>query len=88
MKVIFLGTNKGKIRVSFWPLDDSEGINSIEYEQLNPNTNKVICKSPDFFEIPVHSSEITAMCLSKDMQYLMTGDEDGNLFMLKIKVMK
>ncbi|EAR86922.2 WD domain, G-beta repeat protein (macronuclear) [Tetrahymena thermophila SB210] len=80
LKCIFLGTNKGRVRVSVWPLDDD----AMEYEQYNPNTVQVMQKIPDFFEIAVHSSAITQMVLSYDNQYLFTGDEDGQVFMLKI----
>lgn len=68
-----MGTSTGKIRVSVWPLHEA----TLEYEQVNPNTNQVRLKVPDFFEISVHSSAVTAMRLSNDEQYLITGDENG-----------
>lgn len=52
--VVFLGTNKGTVRVSLWPLDESV----LQWE-LNGTTVKF--KQPEFLEISVHSSPITAL---------------------------
>ncbi len=57
-----MGTNKGKIRISVWPLDDS----ALEYELVNNYSNKVMYKAPDFIEISVHASAISSMALSHD----------------------
>ncbi|KRX00640.1 WD40-repeat-containing domain [Pseudocohnilembus persalinus] len=81
LKCIFMGTNNGKIRVSVWPLHES----NLEYEQINPNSNQVKFKVPDYFEIQAHSSSICAMQISNDNQYLITGDVTGVVQMLKIK---
>jgi hypothetical protein len=62
LKCIFLGTNKGKVRICVWPLDET----ALEYEIINPNSNKVLFKHPDYIEIPVHASAISSMALSHD----------------------
>ncbi len=42
-------------------------------------------KAPDFYEIAVHNCPITSLCLSSDEQFLITGDENGIIFMLRIR---
>lgn len=81
LNCIFMGTNKGNVRVSVWPLGDK----NMEYDQINSTTNKVVFKQPDYFQIPAHSAPITSMILTHDSQYLITGDEEGVIFILKVK---
>lgn len=76
-----MGTNKGSIRVSVWPLQD----NSLEFEQLYASSTKVVLKIPEFYEILVHNSPISYITLTHDNQFLITGDENGFVFILKIQ---
>jgi len=77
---IFLGTSKGCVRMSVWPLEED----NLQYEMLAPNSNKVSCKSPDFYEIAVHASAVTCLALTHDDEYLFSGDEDGIIFTLRL----
>lgn len=77
--VIFMGTNKGSIRISLWPISDE----SLEWEAVN--TKQVKFKSPEFHEIQAHSAPITCLCLSHDLNFLFSGAEDGTLFVFRIK---
>jgi len=46
-KCIFLGTSKGTIRVSVWPLVES----NLKLEIIDEKSNKVFFKKPEFWEI-------------------------------------
>jgi hypothetical protein len=74
-----MGTNKGSIRISLWPIDDD----TMEWEMMN--TAQVKFKVPEFYEIQAHSAAITCLCLSHDLNYLFSGAEDGTLFVFKLK---
>ena len=74
-----MGTNKGSIRISLWPITDE----TMDWEMMNPSQVKF--KTPDFCEIQAHSAPITCLCLSHDSNYLFSGAEDGTLFVFKIK---
>lgn len=62
MKVLIAGTSKGSIRVMPWPLEEG----NLEYEIMNQMTNEVRFKLPDFFEVQVHATAISALELSFD----------------------
>ena len=74
-----MGTNKGSIRISLWPIHDE----SLEWELIN--NSQVKFKVPEFYEIYAHSAPITSLCLSHDLNYLFSGAEDGTLFVFKLK---
>ena len=78
---LFLGTNNGRLRISVWPLTEK----NLEYEQIRPNSNQVRICPPDFQEIVLGNEKITSFALSHDNQYLFTGDERGNIFILRIQ---
>lgn len=42
-------------------------------------------KIPDYMETQVHSAAVSTMCLSHDCQYLISGAEDGTVFMFQVK---
>ena len=81
LKCLIMGTSKGSIRVSAWPMTDD----NLLFQQLNPNSNKVVFQVPEFYELTVHNCAITSLCLSQDEQYLITGDEQGMVFLMKVK---
>lgn len=74
-----MGTNKGSIRISIWPLSDE----SLEWEAVN--SKQVRFKPPEYHEIQAHSAAVTCLCLSHDLNYLFSGAEDGTLFVFRIK---
>lgn len=57
-----MGTNKGAVRIILWPLEDV----NLEMEMINPNSNQVKFKHPEYYELQVHSAPITSMALSWD----------------------
>lgn len=74
-----MGTNKGSIRISLWPINDE----TLEWEMVN--ASQVKFKVPEFYEIQAHTAPITSLCLSHDLNYLLSGAEDGTLFVFKLK---
>lgn len=76
--VVFLGTNRGTVRVCLWPLDETV----LQWE-LSGTTVKF--KQPEFLEISAHSSPITVLELSNDERFLFTGSEDGTILCLRVE---
>ena len=74
-----MGTNKGSIRISLWPIDDE----TMEWEMMN--ASQVKFKVPEYYEVQAHAAAITCLCLSHDLNYLFSGAEDGTLFVFKLK---
>lgn len=81
MKVLIAGTSKGSIRIMPWPLEEA----NLEFELVNALSNEVKFRPPEFFEIHVHCTAISALELSYDNQYLFTAADDGSVYMLKVK---
>lgn len=62
------------------PLNDE----TLEWELYNNSSNQVRYKVPDFYEIQAHSTPVTTLCLSHDLNYIFSGGEDGTLFVFKV----
>ena len=48
------------------------------------HSNKVIQKLPEYYEIAVHNSSISFLALTYDNKYLITGDENGMIFIMTV----
>ena len=75
MNMLFLGTNKGTLRVSRWPILDDQ----LEMEVLQPTNNQVRFKVPHFVEYAAHSSPITCLQVNHSQTHIFTASEDGNI---------
>lgn len=42
-------------------------------------------KIQEFFELTLHQTPISSMSITKDMNYLITGSENGSLYYLKLR---
>ena len=80
--VLFLGTNKGTIRILLWPIRE----NTLELEPVKDEAFGTFrYKYPDFVEITTHLTAISAMELSPDHNYLFAASEDGTIMIFKVK---
>lgn len=81
--VIFLGTNKGSIRILLWPIKK----NTLEIEPMKGEGLDVFrYKYPEYFEITTHLTAISAMELSPDHNTLFVGSEDGTVLLFKVRL--
>jgi len=70
----------GSIRIALWPMSDNE----LEQEIFSYTPKEQVCfKLPDYFEMFAHSDAITTLALNYDNSLLLSGSEDGTMFIFK-----
>ena len=67
---IVFGTEEGYIRACIWPIQNMNKDMSIDH--------------PEYIETKLHNSKITSLCISKDLEFLYSGAEDGSIFISSI----